>query len=102
MAEGGSIPHIPKTSSFNAIFTFTHASSNIGGNGTPVFTESTEGVTGLASDNKTIATIDNITVERSARVGKLSFDVNISRWGTDGDVIFKFNNIDSVFQISSS
>jgi hypothetical protein len=102
LAEGGSIPHIPKTSSFNAIFTFTHASSNIGGNGTPVFTESTESVTGLASDNKTIATIDNITVERSARVGKLSFDVNISRWGTDGDVIFKFNNIDSVFQISSS
>jgi hypothetical protein len=99
LAEGGSIPHIPKTSSFNAIFTFTHASSNIGGNGIPVFTESTEGVTGLASDNKTIATIDNITVERNARVGKLSFDVNISRWGTDGDTKFTSSDIDDIFKI---
>jgi hypothetical protein len=99
LAEGGSLSHIRDTGTFKVVFEFV-------GDGTPVtvnsdainFTESTSNITGDANENKTKLEISNITRGGNGTlIGTLSFNVNIERWGTDGDTIFTSNDLSSIF-----
>lgn len=99
LAEGGSLSHIRNTSTFKVVFDFVATGTMTGsGSGSDVtFTESTSGITGDATVNKTSLAISNITVSRTSTIGTLSFDVDIEKWGTDGDTIFTSNVLDGIF-----
>ena len=99
LAEGGSLSHIRDTGTFKVVFEFVGDGTAMTVNSDAInFTESTSNITGDANENKTKLEISNITRSGNGTlIGTLSFNVNIERWGTDGDTIFTSNDLSSIF-----